>query len=100
MWADHHVLAVRNLLGALPGISDIEASSTFRTVTVVYDPTKIAPEAIKTKLAEAGYPADGGEAMAGETVYAHPDPAWLALSVRETRTNVVDLQMSGDFRKY
>jgi hypothetical protein len=38
--------------------------------------------------------------MAGETVYAHPDPAWLALSVRETRTNVVDLQMSGDFRKY
>ena len=29
-----------------------------------------------------------------------PDPAWEKLGVRAVTTNMVDLQLSGEFRKY
>ncbi len=38
MWADHHVLAVRNALFALAGVDNVEASSAFKTVRVVLRP--------------------------------------------------------------
>ncbi len=62
LWADHHVLKVRALLTALPGMQDVIASSAFRMVILSYDPTLTSPGAIMAELEEAGYPVaiDGG----------------------------------------
>jgi excisionase family DNA binding protein len=58
MYADHHVLEVRRILEALPGIEDIYASSAFHTVEVTYDPAKLRKEDISARLSEAGYVGD------------------------------------------
>ena len=55
MYADHHVLAVRQLLQALPGVAEIYASSGFHTVEVEFDPTQIDAAQIQAALGEAGY---------------------------------------------
>ncbi|GIK54386.1 MAG: heavy-metal-associated domain-containing protein [Chloroflexi bacterium] len=58
MYADHHVLAVRQLLLALPGVVDVYASSSFQVVDVSFDETRCAEEEIRSVLAEAGYLAE------------------------------------------
>ncbi len=55
MYADHHVLEVRRILLALPGVSDIYASSAFHAVEVTYDPAAISSDAIAAALRQAGY---------------------------------------------
>jgi copper chaperone CopZ len=55
MYGDHHVLEVRRLLSALPGIADIYASSAFQIVEVTYDPQVIDAERIRAPLEQAGY---------------------------------------------
>ena len=55
MYGDHHVLEVRRILLAMPGIEDVYASSSFHTVQVSYDPAKVSVEEVKSKLDEAGY---------------------------------------------
>ena len=55
MYGDHHVLEVRRILLAMPGIEDVYASSSFQTVQVSYDPAKVSVEEVKSKLDEAGY---------------------------------------------
>ena len=55
MYADHHVLEVRRLLLALPGVSDVYASSAFQFVEVSYDETQINDIQISMALDEAGY---------------------------------------------
>ena len=55
MYGDHHVLEVRRILLAMPGVEDVYASSSFHTVQVTYDPAKVSLEAIESKLDEAGY---------------------------------------------
>ncbi len=73
MYGDHHVPAVRRLLLALAGVSEVYASSAFQMVEVHYDPTAIAPEAIEAALQSAGYleplpvPAEVGATANGDT---------------------------------
>ena len=55
MYGDHHVLEVRSILLAMPGIEEVNASSCFHTVEVVYDPTKVNDGEIEARLGEAGY---------------------------------------------
>ena len=55
MYGDHHVLEVRRILLALPGVQDVEASSAFQIVEVTYDSAKIKESDIKAKLEEYGY---------------------------------------------
>jgi len=55
MYADHHVIEVRRILLALPGVQDVYASSAFRVVEVTYDPAKINDQEIQAKLGQAGY---------------------------------------------
>jgi excisionase family DNA binding protein len=55
MYGDHHVLEVRRILLAMPGIEEVYASSSFHTVQVSYDPAKVSVEEVKSKLDEAGY---------------------------------------------
>ena len=57
MWADHHVLKVRALLLATPGVQDVIASSTFRMVALSYDPAVVGAGAIMGTLDDAGYSA-------------------------------------------
>jgi len=55
MYGDHHGVEVRRLLLELPGVEDVYASSGFHIVEVTYDPAKVIPETILTRLSEAGY---------------------------------------------
>ncbi len=55
LYADHHVLAVRQLLAELPGVTAIYASSAFHVVEVTFDPAQIDAERIRARLGEAGY---------------------------------------------
>ncbi len=55
MYGDHHVIEVRKLILAIPGVEDVYASSCFHVVDVTYDESKVDAGAIEEKLTEAGY---------------------------------------------
>ena len=55
MYGDHHVVEVRRMLMELPGVEGVYASSAFQVVHVTYDPAKISPEQIESRLGENGY---------------------------------------------
>jgi copper chaperone CopZ len=55
MYADHHVIEVRRILLALPGVQDVYASSAFRVVEITYDPAQTNDQEIRARLDEAGY---------------------------------------------
>jgi copper chaperone CopZ len=100
MWADHHVLAVRQALGQVQGVEEVIASSLYQDVLVRYDPAVVTPDALAAALAQAGYTVAQGLALP-----AHPAPiddssAWYRFQERITVTDHRDLEMSGDFRKY
>jgi copper chaperone CopZ len=100
MYADHHVLAVREVLESISGVEDVVASSARKQVSLGYDPDKVKPEAIQAALEEAGY------REGDELVYPIPpqgkedSSAWFCVEDRVTVSNELDLEMSGDFRKY
>jgi copper chaperone CopZ len=99
MYADHHVIAVKRLLAPLAGVENVIASAAFKTVTVEFDAKRISRDALAKALSDAGY-APGKEDTIEKSPYAVADPAWDALGVRAVTTNPVDLQLSGEFRKY
>jgi copper chaperone CopZ len=101
LWADHHVLKVRGALVTLEGVDEVYASAAWKKVLVNYDADKTDPATIEKALADAGYPTDEGEV----SVLVQPgklnrDPQWNVLGARKTETNLVDLEMSGEFRRY
>lgn len=100
MWADHHVLAVREALAAVAGVSDVEASAALKSVRLSYDPAVAGQERIVQALRDAGY--DPAEAVVCPEPAANKEPGspWFVQGVRVTQTNRADLEMSGDFRKY
>jgi copper chaperone CopZ len=97
MWADHHVLAVRDALGKLPGVANVYASAMKRQVDVEFDPKAVSAEAIVKGLAAAGY-APGPLAEAGPAPRNKPE--WAINVLRVTATNQADGALSGDFRRY
>ncbi len=102
MWADHHVLAVRNTLLALDGIDEVQASSAFKTVRVTYDASRVSSQIIVMALLDAGYAPAGfnGSAVDVPVSNGKADPGWAALATRAIQTNPADMAMSGEFRKY
>ncbi|HSL96722.1 MAG TPA: heavy-metal-associated domain-containing protein [Thermoleophilia bacterium] len=95
LWADHHVLRVREALAGAPGVAAVVASAKDHEARVTFDPAATAPDAVVATLAAAGY--EAGELAADE---ARKDkPAW-ATAPRVTGTDAADLAMSGDYRKY
>jgi len=101
LWADHHVLKVREALFGLEGVEDVYASSAWKQVLVVYDEKKVECPAIEKALAEAGYPVGEGETpLLVQPADKRRDPQWEVLGFRLTETNRADLEMSGEFRKY
>lgn len=101
LWADHHVLRARKALLAAPGVGAVYASSAFKEVAIEFDPAVASPEALAALLASAGYPPSAAAAGAdGQVVYGEADAMWRERGSRTTKTNSLDIQMSGDFRQY
>ena len=97
MWADHHVLAVRELLLQDTGVAQVVASARDMVVYVTYDPSLTNAEQLGARLADAGYAP--GERAAQEAPPTNK-PAWATAGIRVTATDPIDLVMSGDHRKY
>jgi copper chaperone CopZ len=100
MFADHHVLKVREALFTLEGVADVYASSAWQTVIVSYDEDKIGSAAIEDALSKLGYGVDKATPILAESGDSFKDPAWQEMGARITETNEADLAMSGEFRKY
>jgi copper chaperone CopZ len=97
MWADHHVLAVREALLQDPGIKAVVASARDMSVQLSFDASQTDQEQITARLSEAGYRV--GEQGEAETIPTDK-PAWASCGSRVTATDPADLIMSGDHRKY
>jgi copper chaperone CopZ len=97
LWADHHVLTVRETLFGVDGIESVVATAADRRARVTFDAGKTSVEAIAAALTEAGYaPGEVEEAADPPT----NKPAWATSGMRVTATDPADLAMSGDHRKY
>jgi hypothetical protein len=55
MYGDHHVVEVRRILFAIPGVQDVYASSAFRVVQIMYDESQANDIDLQGKLDQAGY---------------------------------------------
>ena len=58
MYADHHVVDVRRILLAMPGVEDVYASSAFRVARVRIDPARTTEADLRARLDSAGYLGD------------------------------------------
>ena len=58
LYGDHHVLEVRRILLALPGVIEVYASSRFQVIEVDFDPLQVSADKIAFRLEEAGYLTD------------------------------------------
>ena len=52
----HCVMTIREEIGALPGVSDVQADAETKQVTVQFDPATVSKDQIAATLDEAGYP--------------------------------------------
>ncbi len=55
MWADHHVLAVRDLLREDDAVTSTTASALEGAVRIEYDAARTDPQRIAALLSEGGY---------------------------------------------
>jgi copper chaperone CopZ len=58
MYADHHVVKVRQIVAALPGVGQVRASAARQQVSLDYDPAQQSAETIRAALAANGYVPD------------------------------------------
>jgi len=100
MYADHHVVAVREALTGLEGVANVMASSAFKRVIVEYDPAVITPTAIEGSLRAAGYgPGEDWELPELPEPKEDESP-WFRSIWRTTQTDPREIEMAGDFRMY
>jgi copper chaperone CopZ len=98
LYADHHVMTVREVLQQLEGIEEIYASSAWKQISLAFDPDKVDPAAIEKTLNEAGYPVEGEEMpILIERNAIGRDPQWTKLTVRTAQTNPRDREMVRQF---
>jgi copper chaperone CopZ len=100
LWADHHVLAVRQALGQVKGVAEVTASALYRDVLIQYDPAAVTPEVLADALAQAGYPVAAAQSLPTHPLRIDDSSDWFQFQERITVTDNRDLEMSGDFRKY
>jgi copper chaperone CopZ len=89
MYADHHVLKVRQILGELDGVTNVVASSAGRRVTVEVD-NGLTPQQIGRVLERAGYPPNVEPALPEHPQRSKDGSSWYMLIHRVTRTNPGD----------
>jgi len=100
LWADHHVLAVRQALGQVKGVAEVTASALYQDVLIQYDPAAVTPEALAGALAQAGYQVAAAQFLPTHPLRIDDSSDWFQFQERITVTDNRDLEMSGDFRKY
>ena len=100
MFADHHVLRVREALLGLSGVDKVVASSGRKQVAVAYDDSVLSPDRIAQALVEAGYPPNQELPILGQLHQSQDGSPWYTVLRRVTTTEMKDLEMSGDFRRY
>lgn len=100
MWADHRVPVVRKALLNISGVEDVYASSAWKTVRITYDPSRVTPDTLEKTLAEAGYPVGAELELPTYPEQTKDSSMWYTLAGRMTQTNLADLKMAGDHRKY
>lgn len=100
MWADHHTLAVRQALGQVAGVDEVIASALYKDVLVKYDPAAVTPDELASTLAEAGYTIAKAPALPTYPERIDDASDWFQFQERITETDMRDLEMSGDHRKY
>lgn len=100
MWADHHVLAVRETLTSLKGVEDVVASALYQDLLVTYDPDAVTPNALASALAQAGYEIGKSPELPTYPERIHDSSDWFQFQERITVTDRRDLEASGDHRMY
>jgi hypothetical protein len=55
MFGDHHVVQVRQIVAALPGVKDIRASASRHAISVTFNRAQLTIEAICAALAKGGF---------------------------------------------
>jgi copper chaperone CopZ len=95
MYADHHVLKVRDALTDLDGIEEVYASSAWKQLMISFDPKVVKQADIEKALDQAGYPPGEGETpILVKASAIKRDPQWEVLDIRVTETNTADLGRS------
>jgi copper chaperone CopZ len=61
LYGDHHTVAVRRILGDLPGVSDVFVSPAYHQISLTHDVGKTSRQTIEKALADQGYAAGEGE---------------------------------------
>jgi copper chaperone CopZ len=100
MWADHHTLAVREALYQVEGVSEVVASSLYQDVLIRYDPAVVDPDSLSKALAAAGYDTARWPELPSHPERIDDSSDWFQFQERITETDMRDLEMSGDHRKY
>ena len=100
MWADHHTLAVRDALAGVGGVEEVVASALYKDVIIKYDPATASPEGLASALAEAGYQIEKAPPLPTYPERIDDSSDWFQFQERITETDMRDLEMSGDHRKY
>ncbi len=62
---EHDAAAIRRALAGTPGLAQVTVYPKSAKVRLLYDPALVQPQAIQEKLAEQGFPAQEGMALAG-----------------------------------
>jgi copper chaperone CopZ len=71
LYADHHTMAVRRILGELPGVANVYASAASHQVSLTHDASKTSRQAIEKALTDQGYaPGEGDLAYPVQTTFA------------------------------
>lgn len=100
MYADHHVLGVRQALVGKKGVAQVWASAMRRQLQVEYDEGAISSAKIAETLTEAGYTPDQMLTLPSVPKQSEDGSTWYSVIPRITKTEMKDLEMSGDFRRY
>jgi len=100
MWADHHVLAVRRALGSLPGVDEVTASALYKDVLVNFDAGAVSSDALSRTLEQAGFPVAQAPELPHHPKRIDDSSDWFRFQERITETDMRDIEMSGDHRKY
>ena len=100
MWADHHVLAVRETLSQVSGVEEVIASSLYQDVLVKYDPATVTAKTLANILTDAGYQVGTAPKLPTHPERIEDTSDWFQFQERVTETDMRDLEMSGDHRKY
>ncbi len=100
MYADHHVLRVREALCAVPGVAEVVAGAARRRVLVRFDEGVTSPEVLRETLRAHGYPPDQPVSLGAFTEPHKDGSVWHTVIQRSTVTERMDREMAGDFRRY